>query len=318
MEGFIWPELAEFFEKEQGLSDREEILDFLDVDFRWLYVDRKDTLLLDFHTLMTRHLSYSDNSCKRPLADVHSVEKLKEVYKFSFHPDDLVMPDIKRARDRWQDHALVLLSRVPSLFMTSCEDFGMEECLVKMMTEPEVFDAYLNRLQNYCMDMIPYILKDAEGYIDICWLMDDVASQNALIMNPHLWRRFFKPRLAEQVKLIKSFGMYVIFHSCGSIGAILPDLIEIGIDAVLVFQTTAANMEAVSIANEFGGKIVFYGGVDVQNLLRLGSRENVIKCVRHNIDAFDRYGGYIAANSHHCINDIKGENIIVMCREAQK
>lgn len=317
MEGFIWPELAQYFEREYGLSDKEEILSFLDVDFRWLYVNEKEVLTMDIHELLSRHLSYSDHSCKRLLADVHTVKELHSVYNGVFDPDSIILPDYKAARERWPDHAIILLSRIPSLFMSSCTDFGMEECLVKMVSEPEVLQAYLDILHRRCMDMIPYVLEGAKQYIDICWLMDDVASQDALIMNPQLWRKYFKPLLAEQIELIKRYCQFVIFHSCGSIRSILPDLIEIGVNAVLVFQTSARNMEVESIAEEFGGKIVFYGGVDVQNLLRLGSPRDVAECVKGNIKAFEPYGGYITANSHHCIGDIKGENIISMCRKAQ-
>ena len=313
MEGFIWPELAKYFLDQYGLQTDEEIRRLLDVDFRWLYVDNKENNAMDIDTLVRKHMTYSDHTVKRELADVHTVEELQSVYKNVFDPESIIMPDYAAARKRWPDHALVVLSRIPSLFMTACTDFGMEECLVKMAIEPDVFIAYLDELQKYCLEMIPYILKKSKGTCDICWIMDDVASQRGLIMNPDLWRRYFKPLLAEQVKLIKEYLPYVIFHSCGSVYAILPDLVDIGIDAHLVFQTSAENMDAHDIAREFGGKMVFYGGIDVQKLLRLGSRADVASCVQSNVKAFSSYGGYVVANSHHCIGDIKGDNIIAMC-----
>ena len=59
--------------------------------------------------------------------------------------------------------------------------------------------------------------------------------------------------------------MYVLYHSCGAVRAVLEALIDIGIHGLLVFQTTAAGMDAESITGEFGGKMVFYGGIDVQH-----------------------------------------------------
>ena len=74
---------------------------------------------------------------------------------------------------------------------------------------------------------------------DICWLGDDYASQTGMLMRPDLWRRYIKPYLAEEVQLARKHGLYVLFHSCGAVRPILPDLIEIGVNALEVFQTSA-------------------------------------------------------------------------------
>lgn len=114
------------------------------------------------------------------------------------------------------------------------------------------------------------------------------------------------------------WDVYTIYHSCGNVRPVLPDLIEIGVNGLEVFQVTAKGMDADSIARDFGGKMVFYGGIDVQYLLRQGSTEEVRSTVRSIAKAFEGKGGYIVTNCHHSISDIKGENIIAMCDEAHK
>jgi uroporphyrinogen decarboxylase len=74
-------------------------------------------------------------------------------------------------------------------------------------------------------------------------------------------------------------------------------------------------MDAESIAKRFGGQMVFYGGIDVQQLLSYGTPEEVAQRVQDNLHAFAGCGGYIVANSHR-IDTIKGENLEVMCRTA--
>jgi len=49
-------------------------------------------------------------------------------------------------------------------------------------------------------------------------------------MDPDLWREFLKPRYAKLFEIGKSMGKLVWFHSCGDITAVLPDLIDVGID----------------------------------------------------------------------------------------
>ena len=147
-------------------------------------------------------------------------------------------------------------------------------------------------------------------------MMDDVATQRALMMSPDLWRSCFKELLRCEIAAIHENGMFSLFHSCGAIRDILPDLIEIGIDGVLPFQTTAAGMDVETISRDFGGKLVFYGGIDIQQLLTFGTEDDVRREVRKNIDHFKRCGGYVVANAHHCIQNIKPRNLCAMLDEA--
>ena len=186
-----------------------------------------------------------------------------------------------------------------------------------MAAEQHVFEAFVARQHAYYMDILKRTVEAGEGTCDICWLGDDYASKDAMMMNPDLWRRLIRPYLAEQVALAREHGMLVLFHSCGSVRAILPDLIDIGVNGLLVFQTTAAGMEAGPIAREFGGRLAFYGGIDCQHLLTFGTPNDVRAEVRRNVAAFSRCGGHTVANAHHCIANIRGENIEAMCEAAR-
>jgi uroporphyrinogen decarboxylase len=202
------------------------------------------------------------------------------------------------------------------LFCSACDAFGMQKTLEMMALRPEVIEAFVRRQHAFYLDILRRTVQAARGHCDICWLGDDYASQEALIMGPERWRRFIRPYLAEQVRVIHEHGLLVLLHSCGAIRAIIPDLIEIGVNGLLVFQTSAAGMAPESIARDFGGRIVFYGGIDCQQLLTFGSTEDVRAEVRRNLAAFRDCGGYIVANSHHCIANIRGENVVAMCEAA--
>ena len=112
--------------------------------------------------------------------------------------------------------------------------------------------------------------------------------------------------------------MYVLFHSCGAVRPVLGDLVDIGVDGLLVFQTTAADMDAESIAREFGGRLVFYGGIDVQQVLSFGTIDEVRKAVQANARAFAHCGGYVVANSHSSVATVRPENIHAMCDAARE
>jgi len=309
MEGNLWGELFTYFREKYNLLESEEILNFLDTDIRWTAMTEPTYRPLEEGV-------YSIEVMKGPLSDARTISDVKAYRR----PDPSIWesPDCAAVRKKWQNHALALLPPWNPLFWTSCVAFGMDEALVKMISEPKIYNAFIRQHHEFYMTILLNGLKAAKGYCDLCWLGDDYASQKALLMSPGLWRRHIKPYLAEQVRLVRDNGMYVIFHSCGAVREILPDLIDIGVNALLVFQTSAKGMEPGSIASEFGGKLAFYGGVDIQEILSTGTIEDVRVRVRANVKAFEKCGGYIVANAHHGVKTIKPENVVAMCNTAKK
>jgi uroporphyrinogen decarboxylase len=61
---------------------------------------------------------------------------------------------------------------------------------------------------------------------------DDLGTQNALMISPAAFRRFFKPRYAELFAPARQAGRGVFFHSCGQVTDVLADLREVGVTAV--------------------------------------------------------------------------------------
>ena len=316
MEGSIWPELMDYFRETHGLENEDAVLDFLDADFRWLKMARagdapgKEKPPAQDPEASTRKVTGG------PLAHAETVAEV-EAHTWP-DPKLLAPPDFADARRRRPDHALGFLPGWMPLFWTACTLFGMDEALIKMITRPAVFEAYLRRQHEYYMDILSRGLAAGEGYCDICWLGDDFASQKAMLMSPDLWRKLIKPFLAEQVRRAREHGMFVLFHSCGAVRSVLGDLIDIGVNALLVFQTTAAGMDAESIARDFGGRLAFYGGIDVQQLLSFGTPEEVETAVRANVRAFRDCGGYVVANCHHRVATIQGRNIEAMFHAARE
>jgi len=318
MEQQVWPELLAFFQREYGLRDGWEVLAFLDTDFRWAWMQCSGPAQAPPAEGLPEGWggTYADALYERRLARAETVAEV-EGHPWP-DPAWWSPPDLRAFREQWPDHALVVSPGWMPLFCSACDAFGMENTLVKMALQPEIIEAFVRRQHAFYMDILTRTVRAAQGHIDICWLGDDYASQEALIMGPERWRRFIKPYLAEQVGVVREHGLLVLFHSCGAIRAIIPDLIEMGVNGLLVFQTSAAGMDPESIAQEFGGRIAFYGGIDCQQLLTFGTTEDVRDEVRRNLKAFGECGGYIIANSHHGIANIRGENIVAMCEAARE
>ena len=317
MEGCVWPELLDYFRQSHHLENEAQVIEFLAPDFRWVFPAYTGPLAAPAPEPPPAADKARSKAVKKgPLAGATTLAEV-EAYPWPdpawFGPGDLAA-----ARQRWPDQALVFCPGWSPLFWGACEAFGMEEALMNLVSAPHLVEAYIRRQHEFYLGLLANCLPAAGQVCDICWLGDDVASQTGLLIKPDLWRRYVKPYLAEEVQLARRHGLRVLFHSCGAVRPILPDLIEIGVSALEVFQTSARGMDAPSIARDFGGKLVFYGGIDVQAVLSSGTPAEVAAAVAENQRAFAHCGGYVVANSHHSIPSIRGENMLAMCRAASR
>ncbi len=315
MEGCVWSELLAYFQTTHHLKDADQVIETLDPDFRWGF----SGFLPESSDPQSGQPEEKSKSSKAvsvgPLA---AAQTPSDVVDFPFpNPERWRTSDFKILRERFPDKALVFCPGWMPVFWSACEAFGVESALINLVSNPKVIEAFTQRYQEAVIEILANGGRQAGEWCDLALLGDDFASQQALLISPTAWRKWVRPHLAEQVRVLREHGMLVLFHSCGAVRPILSDLIEIGVNALVVFQTTARGMDAQSIARDFGGKLGFYGGIDVQQLLSNGTPYQVAAAVKANIEAFAGYGGYIVANSHHTVSSIKGENILAMCRAAR-
>jgi len=317
MEGTVWDSVGYYFYKEYGLADAADVIGFLGCDFRWSH-------LFDVELPLPRTESgvkglsganYSDSVGTYLLADARTVADVDRL----FNPDPYArpVPDFKKMRAAYPDKALVFCVGWTPFFSGACSVFGMERAMLNMALSPELYRAFADKQKDYLCEYIRLAIEaGAAEYCDFFWTGDDFATEKTLLLSPAQWRQLVKPYLREAFDMAKAAGLHTLFHSCGAVSEVYPDFIEMGVDAHVGVQTSAAGMDIERLARDFGGKIVIFGGVDAQTTLVSGTPEQVYAQTRKNIEAFDRCGGYAVSNSHHGLPDIPGENIVAMAKAA--
>lgn len=202
------------------------------------------------------------------------------------------------------------------LFCRVCGLMGMEEAMVAMVTRPAVFEAVLEGVFGATYEYCRRLLDACGDAMPIFCLGDDFATQRGMMISPESWRRFLKPRFAELFAVGRSRGKFVWFHSCGDISAILPDLIEIGVDVWETVQLHALPMSAQELKREYGRDLTFFGGINTQNLPHSSPAE-VADEVRRRIEQLGAGGGYICGPDHHLKPDV-GAPVAVALFEAAR
>jgi uroporphyrinogen decarboxylase len=140
---------------------------------------------------------------------------------------------------------------------------------------------------------------------------DDWGTQQALMIRPALWRTFFKPAYRQLFAMARDAGKHVWFHSDGAIGAIVPDLIEIGVQ---VLNPQVPAIGRARLAELCGGQICIEADIDRQWTLPYGTPEDVRAAVRADIAALAApEGGYIGRGE--AAGDVPLENLAALLDE---
>jgi uroporphyrinogen decarboxylase len=192
----------------------------------------------------------------------------------------------------------------------------MENALIKMVEEPIIFEALLEGVSLYTLDFCERLLCACGDAMPILCLGDDFATQRGLLFSPSLWRRFLKPRYARLFEMGKRMGKFIWFHSCGDITAVLPDLIDIGVDVWETVQLHTLPLSPQKLKRNYGRHITFFGGVNTQRLPFQKPEEvraEVVRC----IELLGEGGGYICGPDHHIKPDVPAENALALFNAAQ-
>ena len=187
---------------------------------------------------------------------------------------------------------------------------GTASLYMDLLDRPPGFLHTLERIHDFYRRVVE---TWANTNIDGIWFMDDWGSQKALLISPDLWRSLFKPLYREYVSLAHAHGKFAFFHSDGYILDILPDLVEIGVDAI---NSQIFCMGLPLLGRRFRGKITFWGEMDRQRLLPFGTPEEVSAAVRESFENLYADGGVIAQCEFGA--GARPENVRAMFEEWEK
>lgn len=198
-----------------------------------------------------------------------------------------------------------------SIFTRARQMMGEEKFLISMYENPDIISALIDRITELFLELNKAYFDNCVKYVDIFYLGSDFGTQNSLFISRELFCRFFKHNLKRLTDHAKSYGLKVMYHTCGAVVEIIPDLIECGIDILDPIQVSAANMDPSNLAVKFKNNIAFHGGISTQTTLPFGEPEAVRKEVIRTIDTLGPLG-YIAAPDQEMIGDIPIDNIEMM------
>jgi len=231
-------------------------------------------------------------------------------------PEDLTRLR-EQARRLYEETPYVVCGRHPVLgvFELGCWMCGFDDFLYRMAAEPEFVHRFFGIILDYQKQVIPAYYGAIGPYIHFTTSGDDFGVQTGPFMSPAMFGSMVLPYFHERVALTRRYTDAAFFHhTCGSVRALIPDLIAAGVEILNPIQPHAEGMEPAGLKRDFGDRLTFYGGVDTQQLLPRGTPADVHAEVRELIAILGMGGGYVLSAAHTLQEDVPLENVIAMFR----
>lgn len=212
------------------------------------------------------------------------------------------------------DYAIVVSGPLDGGIYVPCQWLmGYEQFFIKMMTDPEIVEAILDKIVKYHIGQWNIILDEVGEYVQVVVLSDDLGTENEPFMEPRLYREFIKPAQAKVVEFIKSkANVKILYHCDGAVKDFIPDFIDVGFDAWNPVQVSAAGLDdTAELKRLYGDKLCFWGATcESQSVLSKKTPEEIKAEVKRRISDLAGGGGLVLSSIHSIQKDVPIENII--------
>jgi uroporphyrinogen decarboxylase len=316
-----------------GCENEEELLAFLGVDVRdnygASYVGQEfkkydDGTVDDLWGVRRKVVTYGKGTSHEgtfkevswsPLEHMKTVEEINTYTRWP-SPDWWDYSTVKQDCAKWHPQYFVLnkgdrLDRTaqlkPMMYMR-----GIQQTFIDLAANPKIVECIRDHIINYFVNYNPKVFEAGASEMDMFMMGDDMGGQQGPLVGPDMWKRYFADGFRKYCDIAHKYGLKVMFHTCGDVYALIPLMIENGLDCLQSIQPTATNMDIKRLKKEFGKHLSFQGGMDIQQVLPLGTREDVKKMVKYAADNAKSGGGYIFGTSHNIQADTSMENVAAL------
>jgi uroporphyrinogen decarboxylase len=190
---------------------------------------------------------------------------------------------------------------------------GTERLLCALFEDPD-----------WCRDMFAHELETHLALLDQVWdagyrfdcvsWPDDMGYKGTQFFSLEMYRAISKPFHKRAIEWAHAKGIKAHLHSCGNINPFVPELIEIGLDALNPLEVKAG-MDPLHLKQRYGRDLVFHGGI---NAVLWDHPDQIRAEMQRVVPVMKRNGGYIFSSDHSVPSSVSLEDfrqIIALAKE---
>ncbi|MCG3179392.1 MAG: hypothetical protein BIFFINMI_01727 [Phycisphaerae bacterium] len=175
---------------------------------------------------------------------------------------------IRPAGWRARQHPLIFApnTMTPGFYWTARELMGTENLCYAWYDQPALLHDMMEHVAHFLIESARPVL--ATTTVDYICLAEDWAMKTGPLLSPATFREFVYPRLKRVAEFYKSHGVrYLVIDSDGNFEALIPMMLDAGVDATWPLER-AAGMDPAALRAKFGRSMRLWGGVDKRELAR--------------------------------------------------
>jgi uroporphyrinogen decarboxylase len=180
---------------------------------------------------------------------------------------------------------------------------GTDRILYAMAADPDWVVDMCNTQCNLALTLLDMIWDEGYTFDEFFWF-DDMAYNKGMFFSKSMWHDMVKPYQQRTIDWAHAHGIKAHLHCCGNINALIPELIELGLDALNPMEVKAG-MDPVYMKRTFGDKLLLRGGFDVRNW---DDPAKVEADIRQVLPVMMESGGCIFSSDHSIPDSVSLEN----------
>ena len=180
---------------------------------------------------------------------------------------------------------------------------GTERLLMALVENPE-----------WCMDMFSHQLEthlklldrvwDAGYHFDCVSWPDDMGYKQNQFFSRNLYREILKPFHKRAIDWAHAKGIKAHLHSCGDINPLVPELVNLGLDALNPLEVKAG-MDPAHLKKTVGKNLVLHGGI---NAVLWDKPDQIRAEMERTLPVMKAGGGYIFSSDHSVPSSVSLED----------
>ena len=301
-----------------GREDKDRLLDELGVDIRHLEIPAPPERAIGLGVCQNfwgERYIYRQTLWGPMREDVRGAlaeaTTLADLERFDWpSPDQFDYSRLPGQCRRWKQHAL--LYGFADVWQRPALVRGWEGMFLDMVERPDWVHFLSRTFTDFYREDYTRAAEATRGRIDLYLVISDLGSQAGPLISLPMFREFVAPYLKEMIDCIHGLGAKALFHSCGAIRPFIPELIALGVDVLDPIQPVGSEMAPERLKADFGDRLSFHGGIDMQHLLPHGSPQQVRAEVRRYCETLGRNGGYVLGPAHLFQPDVPPENVLAV------
>jgi len=179
---------------------------------------------------------------------------------------------------------------------------GTETVLIAMLEEPEWVIDMVNTFLDRTIALYDMIWDEGYHFDSIFWY-DDMGYKNRTFFSNELYAEILQPAHKRAIDWAHNHGIKAHLHSCGDVMTRVPQLVEIGLDALNPIEIKAG-MDLKALKRDYGDKLVFHGGA---NAVLLDKLDKILPYLEETLPIVKVNGGYIFSSDHSIPNTVSLE-----------